>query len=85
MNEPFAPVDARARFELEDLLPQCGGARGARCCWSRTTSTRAHLGARVLVLSPSPATIVADLPADPDQIATRESAPFVALRSEVAR
>jgi NitT/TauT family transport system ATP-binding protein len=48
-----------------------------------------YLGDRVLVLSKSPARIVADLPvglpAQRDQITTRESAEFVTLRGEVAR
>jgi NitT/TauT family transport system ATP-binding protein len=48
-----------------------------------------YLGGRVIVLSASPGTVLADLdvplPADRDQISTRESAPFVAMRAEVAR
>ena len=47
------------------------------------------LGYRVLVLSKSPASIVADLPVnlpgDRDQITTRGSAEFVELRTEIAR
>jgi NitT/TauT family transport system ATP-binding protein len=48
-----------------------------------------YLGDRVLVLTSSPATLVADLPvglpARRHQITTRESEEFVRLRAEVAR
>jgi NitT/TauT family transport system ATP-binding protein len=48
-----------------------------------------YLGDRVLVLSGSPARVLADLPVDlprnRDQITTRGSETFVELRSEVAR
>jgi NitT/TauT family transport system ATP-binding protein len=90
MDEPFASVDAQTRFELEDLL------RRVQRTYSTTVLLVTHdmdesvyLGDRVLVLSRSPATVVADLPVDlpseRDQILTRESAAFVGLRGEVAR
>ncbi|NIJ10284.1 NitT/TauT family transport system ATP-binding protein [Saccharomonospora amisosensis] len=90
MDEPFASVDAQTRFELEDLL------RGVQVQNHSTVLLVTHdidesvyLGDRVLVLSKSPASIVADLtvnlPAERDQIATREAPEFVSLRGEVAR
>jgi NitT/TauT family transport system ATP-binding protein len=48
-----------------------------------------YLGDRVLVLSGSPGTVIADLqvnlPPDRDQITTRASEQFVSLRAETAR
>ncbi|QYN35786.1 ABC transporter ATP-binding protein [Pseudonocardia sp. DSM 110487] len=71
----------------------CGaGGAGKHCTVLLVThdiDESVYLADRVLVLSPSPATIVADLavglPADRDQITTRESPEFVALRGEIAR
>ncbi|MBK1785357.1 ABC transporter ATP-binding protein [Prauserella cavernicola] len=90
MDEPFASVDAQTRFELEDLLRRVQREqRTTILLVTHDIDESVYLGDRVLVLSKSPATIVADLPvdlpADRDQIATRESAKFVALRGEVAR
>ena len=90
MDEPFASVDAQTRFELEDLLRRVQREQGSTVLLvTHDIDESVYLGDRVLVLSSSPATIVADLtvglPADRDQITTRESAEFVALRAEVAR
>jgi NitT/TauT family transport system ATP-binding protein len=90
MDEPFASVDAQTRFELEDLLRRVQREQGSTVLLvTHDIDESVYLGDRVLVLSKSPASIVADLPvglpAERDQIATRESAQFVALRGEVAR
>jgi len=90
MDEPFASVDAQTRFELEDLLRRVQREQGSTVLLvTHDIDESVYLGDRVLVLSKSPASIVADLPvelpADRDQITTRESAEFVALRAEVAR
>ncbi|SFA84043.1 NitT/TauT family transport system ATP-binding protein [Amycolatopsis marina] len=90
MDEPFASVDAQTRFELEDLLRRVQRELGSTVLLvTHDIDESVYLGDRVLVLSPSPASIVADLPVDlpaeRDQIDTRESADFVALRGEVAR
>ncbi len=57
------------------------------CSIRSTVSGRSRR--RVLVLSHAPATILADLPVDlpaaRDQITTRQSAEFVARRTEIAR
>jgi len=90
MDEPFASVDAQTRFELEDLL------RRMRREYDTTVLLVTHdidesvyLGDRVIVLSPSPGSVVAEitvaLPESREQITTRESAEFVALRGEIAR
>ncbi|MFC4002107.1 ABC transporter ATP-binding protein [Prauserella oleivorans] len=90
MDEPFASVDAQTRFDLEDLLRRVQREQQSTILLvTHDIDESVYLGDRVLVLSSSPASIVADLtidlPADRDQIATRESARFVALRGEVAR
>jgi NitT/TauT family transport system ATP-binding protein len=90
MDEPFASVDAQTRFELEDLLRRVQREQGSTILLvTHDIDESVYLGDRVLVLSSSPASIVADLtidlPAERDQITTRESARFVALRGEIAR
>ncbi|TNC28122.1 ABC transporter ATP-binding protein [Amycolatopsis alkalitolerans] len=90
MDEPFASVDAQTRFELEDLLRRVQREQGSTVLLvTHDIDESVYLADRVLVLSSSPASIVADLtvdlPGERDQIATRESAEFVALRGEVAR
>jgi len=90
MDEPFASVDAQTRGELEDLLLRVRREHGSTVLLvTHDIDESVYLGDRVLVLSKSPATIVADLtvnlPAQRDQITTRGSAAFVELRTEVAR
>ncbi len=90
MDEPFASVDAQTRFELEDLLRKVQAQNESTVLLvTHDIDESVYLGDRVLVLSKSPATIVADLtvdlPAERDQITTRESPEFVSMRAEVAR
>jgi NitT/TauT family transport system ATP-binding protein len=90
MDEPFASVDAQTRAELEDLLLRVRREQGSTVLLvTHDIDESVYLGDRVLVLSKSPATIVADLPVDlppdRDQITTRGSATFVDLRTEIAR
>jgi NitT/TauT family transport system ATP-binding protein len=90
MDEPFASVDAQTRFELEDLLRRVQRERGTTVLLvTHDIDESVYLADRVLVLTGAPAGLLADLPVDlpeqRDQIATRESAAFVALRAEVAR
>ncbi|WP_410600160.1 ABC transporter ATP-binding protein [Amycolatopsis sp. lyj-90] len=90
MDEPFASVDAQTRFELEDLTRRVQRDNGSTVLVvTHDIDESVYLSDRVLVLSKSPATIVADLPvglpAERNQITTRESAEFVTLRGEVAR
>jgi len=90
MDEPFASVDAQTRAELEDLLLRVRREHGSTVLLvTHDIDESVYLGDRVLVLSKSPATIVADLtvglPAARDQISTRGSATFVELRTEIAR
>ncbi|KMS90600.1 ABC transporter [Streptomyces regensis] len=90
MDEPFASVDAQTRGELEDLTRTVQRDLGSTILLvTHDIDESVYLADRVLVLSKSPASIVADLsidlPAERDQITTRESERFVALRGEVAR
>jgi NitT/TauT family transport system ATP-binding protein len=90
LDEPFASVDAQTRFELEDLLLRVHAEQGTTMLLvTHDIDEAVYLGDRVLVLSPTPARLLADipvhLPASRDQITTRESETFVELRSEVAR
>ncbi|MEC3978549.1 ABC transporter ATP-binding protein [Amycolatopsis sp. H20-H5] len=90
MDEPFASVDAQTRFELEDLTRRVQRDHGSTVLVvTHDIDESVYLSDRVLVLSKSPASIVADLtvglPAERDQITTRESAEFVSMRGEVAR
>jgi len=90
MDEPFASVDAQTRFELEDLLLKVKREHNTTVLVvTHDIDESVYLGDRVLVLSKSPAAVVADLrvdlPVERDQITTRESDAFVALRGEVAR
>ena len=90
MDEPFASVDAQTRFELEDLLLKVRTEQDTTVLVvTHDIDESVYLGDRILVLSTSPASVVADLkvdlPAQRDQITTRESEAFVALRGEVAR
>jgi NitT/TauT family transport system ATP-binding protein len=90
MDEPFASVDAQTRGELEDLLLRVRREHESTVLLvTHDIDESVYLGDRVLVLSKSPATIVADLtvnlPAQRDQITTRGSSTFVELRTEVAR
>ncbi len=90
MDEPFASVDAQTRAELEDLLLRVRREHGSTVLLvTHDIDESVYLGDRVLVLSRSPATIVADLtvdlPPQRDQITTRGSSTFVELRTEIAR
>ncbi|HEY0636959.1 MAG TPA: ABC transporter ATP-binding protein [Pseudonocardiaceae bacterium] len=90
MDEPFASVDAQTRFELEDLLLVVRREHGTTVLLvTHDIDESVYLGDRVLVLSRAPGTVVADLtvdlPAERDQIKTRESDTFVQLRAETAR
>jgi NitT/TauT family transport system ATP-binding protein len=90
MDEPFASVDAQTRAELEDLLLRVRREHSSTVLLvTHDIDESVYLGDRVLVLSRSPASIVADLtvdlPPDRDQIVTRGSSTFVELRTEIAR
>jgi NitT/TauT family transport system ATP-binding protein len=90
MDEPFASVDAQTRADLEDLVLKVRAEAGTTVLVvTHDIDESVYLADRVLVLSPSPATVVetlkVDLPSPRDQITTRGTDSFVRLRTEIAR
>ncbi len=90
MDEPFGSVDAQTREDLEDLLLVVRRARDVTILLvTHDIDESVYVGDRVVVLSPGPGRVQADLPVDlpspRDQISTRELAAFVHLRAEVGR
>lgn len=90
MDEPFASVDAQTRAELEDLVLDVRERFAMTVLFvTHDIDESVYLSDRILVLSKSPATVIADLkvplPMPRDQIDTRGHEDFVNLRSEVAR
>jgi NitT/TauT family transport system ATP-binding protein len=90
MDEPFAAVDAQTRADLEDLIRQIWKRLGMTILFiTHDIDESVYLGERVLVLSRSPTVVqcdlTIDLPDERDQLGTRGSPRFAALRSEVYR
>ena len=90
MDEPFGSVDAQTRADLQDQLLEVWKAHGSTIVLvTHDIDESVYLADRVVVLSRPPtrvaAEITVDLPRPRDQIETKASPGFVALRSEVAR
>jgi NitT/TauT family transport system ATP-binding protein len=90
MDEPFGSVDAQTREDLEDLTLQVRRERGITILLvTHDIDESVYVGDRVIVLTPGPGRILADLkvalPAPRDQITTKELPEFVQLRTEVSR
>jgi NitT/TauT family transport system ATP-binding protein len=90
MDEPYASVDAQTRAALEDMLLSVWATRGKTVLFvTHDIDESVYLADRVIVLSKSPAHVIADLEVDiprpRDQIDTKSLPPFVELRAEVAR
>ncbi|MEW2299019.1 ABC transporter ATP-binding protein [Streptomyces sp. NPDC006655] len=91
MDEPFGSLDAGTREDLEDLLLEVHRADDTTIVFvTHDIDESVYVGDRVVVLSPGPGSrVVRDLPValsrERDQITTRGSASFVALRTEVGR
>ena len=89
MDEPFASVDAYTRTELEDLVLKVHRDFGMTVVFvTHDVDESVYLGDRVVVLTRTP-TIVdreVDIPLSRprDQVVTKETSEFVALRTEVA-
>jgi len=89
MDEPFASVDAQTRADLEDLVLDVRRRFGMTILFvTHDIDEAVYLADRVLVLSSSPASVVAaldiDLPTEREQISTRSHPRFVELRTEIA-
>jgi NitT/TauT family transport system ATP-binding protein len=90
MDEPFGSVDAQTREDLEDLVLRVRQERGITILLvTHDIDESVYVGDRVLVLTPGPGRIRAELtvnlPAPRDQIITKELPEFVRLRTEVSR
>jgi NitT/TauT family transport system ATP-binding protein len=90
MDEPFGSVDAQTREDLEDLVLRLRRDRGITILIiTHDIDESVYVGDRVVVLTPGPGRVRADLPADlpepRDQITTKEHPGFVHLRTEVSR
>ena len=90
MDEPFGSVDAQTREDLEDLTLRVRAESGITILVvTHDIDESVYVGDRVIVLTPGPGRILADLPVNlpqpRDQTATREMPEFVKLRAEVSR
>ncbi|WP_206515530.1 ABC transporter ATP-binding protein [Georgenia faecalis] len=88
MDEPFASVDAQTRADLEDLVLKVQAELGMTVVFvTHDVDEAVYLSDRVAVVSKSPSRITTildiDLPAQRDQIATKELARFSQLRTRL--
>jgi NitT/TauT family transport system ATP-binding protein len=85
MDEPFGALDAMTRQDLQDQMLDIARASGATILFvTHDLEEAIYLGDRVIGLKPHPGRIgvelTVDLPRPRDQVATRESPAFLALR-----
>jgi NitT/TauT family transport system ATP-binding protein len=90
MDEPFGSVDAQTREDLEDLILAVRRDRQMTILMvTHDIDESVYVGDRVVVLTPGPGRVRADLPVDlpapRDQTITKELPAFVRLRTEVSR
>jgi NitT/TauT family transport system ATP-binding protein len=90
MDEPFGSVDAQTREDLEDLVLRVRRERDVTILLvTHDIDESVYVGDRVVVLTPGPGRVQADLPVrlpEPrDQITTKEHPAFIRLRTEVSR
>jgi NitT/TauT family transport system ATP-binding protein len=90
MDEPFASVDAQTRADLEDLILEVRRQYGVTVVFvTHDIDESVYLGDRIVVLTPAPTTVQetldVDLPADRDQLETKELPEFARLRAHVYR
>jgi len=88
MDEPFASVDAQTRADLEDLVLGLQRRLGLTVTLvTHDIDESVYLSDRIVVLSGSPARVAevvdVDLGTSRDQILTKSSAEFAALRTHV--
>jgi len=90
MDEPFGSVDAQTRADLQDQLLDVWRAHDSTIVLvTHDIDESVYLADRVVVLSRPPTRVTAEipvpLPRPRDQIETKASPGFVALRADVAR
>jgi NitT/TauT family transport system ATP-binding protein len=90
MDEPFAAVDAQVRADLEDLILSVQRDTSVTVLLvTHDIDESVYLGHRVLALSHRPTKVRrafdVPLPFPRDQLTTRASDEFIALRTEVLR
>jgi NitT/TauT family transport system ATP-binding protein len=90
MDEPFASVDAQTRAELEDLVLDLHRRIGVTVLLvTHDIDEAIYLADRVIVLSHAPGTVIEEvdvgLARPRDQLETKASPQFVAMRSELLR
>lgn len=88
MDEPFGSLDAMTKASLQDQLHNVHLQTGATVVFiTHDIEEAVYLSDRVLILDGRPATVakelVVDLPRDRDQVSTKESAPYLALRHQI--
>jgi NitT/TauT family transport system ATP-binding protein len=88
MDEPFGALDAMTRQDLQDQMLDIARATGATILFvTHDLEEAIYLGDRVIGLKPHPGRIGVelkiDLPRPRDQVATRESAAFLAMRRQL--
>jgi NitT/TauT family transport system ATP-binding protein len=88
MDEPFGALDAMTRQDLQDQMLEIARATGATILFvTHDLEEAIYLGDRVIGLLPHPGRIgielKVDLPRPRDQVATRESPAFLALRRQL--
>jgi NitT/TauT family transport system ATP-binding protein len=88
MDEPFGSVDAQTRYQLEDSLLAIWTSQPRTVIFvTHDIDEAIYLSDRVLVMSPRPAKVLADisidLPRPRDQIRTRDDHRFMSYRREV--
>ncbi|MGI8806634.1 MAG: ABC transporter ATP-binding protein [Acidimicrobiales bacterium] len=90
MDEPFASVDAQARYDLEDLILQLAERFGMTVVFvTHDIDEAIYLADRILILTSAPArikaTLAISLPRPRDQIRTKALGEFSERRGEVRR
>ncbi|MFB2599332.1 ABC transporter ATP-binding protein [Herbiconiux sp. P17] len=88
MDEPFGALDAMTKAQLQDQLLELRASTGATVVFvTHDLDEAAYLSDRVMVLSGTPASITAefdvDLPAQRDQITTKELPGYLAARHRI--
>lgn len=88
LDEPMAAVDAQTRADMQDLLLQIAQRFGQTCVLvTHDVDEAVYMADRVVVLSNRPTRVVeildVDLPQPRDQVETKESPTYLAIRHRV--